>query len=118
MSDEYDPTNLRLQSDEDDRLKRKAKTLSKVEQSDFVWLMNDKRGRRFIWLMLERTGVFRTSFTGNSTTFFNEGQRNIGLLLLDMINTYAPEQYLTALQERKKEVEHTSRNSFDRNDSQ
>jgi hypothetical protein len=30
--------------------------------------------------------VFHTTFTGNSRTFFLEGERNIGLYLLAMMN--------------------------------
>ena len=35
--------------------------------------------------MLDATGVNSNSFTGNSTTFFNEGKRQVGLELLGRI---------------------------------
>ena len=36
--------------------------------------------------MLDATGINSNSFTGNSTTFFNEGKRQVGLELLSRIS--------------------------------
>jgi hypothetical protein len=62
--------------------KRKDESARDRELHDLRTLMQSIEGRRFIWRLLDRAGVFRTSFTGNSTTFFNEGQRNMGLIVL------------------------------------
>lgn len=67
--------------------------------NDFLWLMNDARGRRIVWAQLSECGVFRTSFTGNSTTFFNEGKRDVGLRILDRITKLCPEAYVTMTRE-------------------
>jgi len=67
-----------------------------------VWLMGNKRGRRIMWRLLEKTGVYRCSFTGNSTTFFNEGQRNVGLMLTAQIHEHAPDAYALMLKERRE----------------
>jgi hypothetical protein len=56
-----------------------------TELDDLRQLLNTKWGRRLVWRILEQTGQHRTSFTGNSTTFFNEGQRNVGLWLVDEV---------------------------------
>ena len=105
--EDYDPFDLKRRQDDEDRLKLKKKLLSKADNEAFVWLMNDRRGRRFVWMLLESTGVFRSSFTGNSTTFFNEGQRNVGLMVLSLINELAPNQYIIAMNERKLDFEST-----------
>ncbi len=118
MWDDYNPFDLRSQEEEEEKQKLKKKLVNKAEQEAFVWLMNDKRGRRFIWKLLERTGVFTSSFTGNSTTFFNEGQRNVGLFLMALINDYAPDQYIVAMKERKAELEQSRKQNFDRADQQ
>lgn len=44
-------------------------------------LVGNAAGQRFLWWLLEQTHVFQSSFTGNSTTFFLEGERNVGLKL-------------------------------------
>lgn len=52
------------------------------ELDDVAWLMSEDRGRRFMFRILELAMVYRSSFTGNSQTFFNEGRRIIGTTLL------------------------------------
>lgn len=56
-----------------------------------------------MWRVLEMAGVYRSSFTGNSTTFFNEGMRNIGLMLISEIHAVAPEGYAQMLKENKRD---------------
>jgi hypothetical protein len=77
---------------------------------DIKWLMGSRRGRRIVWRLLERTGVFRSSFTGNSETFFREGMRNVGLMLMAQINEACPEQYTQMVQEQR---ENANRNAGD-----
>lgn len=75
---------------------------ARQEAEDLKWLMADKRGRRFMWAMLERTGIYRSSFTGNSETFFREGQRNVGLALMDRLMSICPERYAEMIKEQKQ----------------
>ena len=64
--------------------------------------MGGKRGRRVVWSLLDRAGVFRSSFAGSSEqTAFNEGQRNIGLIYLDLILTHAPDAHSTMVDENR-----------------
>jgi hypothetical protein len=62
-------------------------------------------GRRILWWILDTAGVYRSSFTGNSTTFFNEGQRMIGLAVLGKIAEIKPEALILMMQESKKREE-------------
>lgn len=68
---------------------------------DLRWLMSDKRGRRVMWRVLEQAGVYRSSYTGDNTTFFNEGQRNMGLWLMDEITTHCLTEYTEMLKENR-----------------
>lgn len=47
--------------------------------------LSHKDGRKVLDDILSRTGVFRTTFTGNSKTFFLEGARSVGLQILEML---------------------------------
>jgi phosphoglycolate phosphatase-like HAD superfamily hydrolase len=77
-----------------------ARLANELEVADFKWLMDSQQGRRFAWRLLEQTGVYRSSFTGDSQTFFNEGQRNIGLKLIAQIHEITPDAYPLMLAER------------------
>ena len=70
-----------------------AKALRQVEANDVKWLMSNKQGRRFISRLIGEAGVYRTTFTGNSETFFKEGKRSFGLFLISEVVTHAPESY-------------------------
>jgi hypothetical protein len=68
--------------------------------NDLRFVMGSSQGRRFISHLIGITGVNRLSFTGNSETFFNEGQRNIGLMLDALSQKHCPKSYLQMLSER------------------
>lgn len=57
---------------------KRIERIQKAEQDDIRALMERPEFRRYLRRYLEITSVFRTTFTGNSETFFKEGQRSIG----------------------------------------
>lgn len=83
--------------------KDSQKRIRDKEVEDVKLIMSSREGRRFMWRMLEMCGVYRSSFTGNSETFFREGQRNIGLMLLADIHEHCPDGFTTMLKEQKRE---------------
>lgn len=51
-------------------------------------------GRRFIWKQLAEAGIFHASFTANSNqTAFQEGRRDRGLALLQLVNAADPDAF-------------------------
>lgn len=98
---QLDPTDIRSREKQEAARKEALRKTAEQEAADFKWLMSDKRGRRIVWGLLERAGVYRTSFTGNSETFFNEGKRNIGLVYVDLIHTHCAEKYNLMVSEQK-----------------
>ena len=82
--------------------KNKVALAREVLSNDIKWLMGNRQGRRIVWRQLDRAGVYRTSFGGNAdTTNFNEGQRNMGLMLIADIHAHAPEAYTQMLAESR-----------------
>lgn len=62
--------------------------------ADFKWLMSDRRGRRFMWRTLGHCRLFQPSLgPTDAITNYNEGQRNVGLLLLAQVNDLTPSLY-------------------------
>lgn len=56
-----------------------ADDFKRRDEEALWWLLNDERGRWFINRLLDKTCVVAKCFTGNSTTFYNEGRRDVGL---------------------------------------
>ncbi|MBF8177814.1 Bbp19 family protein [Herminiimonas contaminans] len=90
-------------SDESQVADRKKKELRGREREleDLRVVLSTKEGRRFYWKTLCDCGVFKSSFTGNSTTFFNEGKRDIGLKLLADLMEADAKKYLLMTEEAK-----------------
>lgn len=61
---------------------------------DLKSLLSSDWGRRFMWDLLDITGTYSRAFTGNSETFFREGQRSVGCFYLDLIQEKMPEYYV------------------------
>lgn len=82
----------------------KEKRAREQELSDLRAIMSHPTGRRTINRLLNFCGVFKLSYTGNSETFFKEGQRNVGLMLLTDVNECASDFYNDMINESKKEL--------------
>ncbi|MBP2652624.1 MAG: hypothetical protein H6Q73_193 [Firmicutes bacterium] len=66
----------------DDILKQQVATQLDVQNLyDLRALMDTQQGRRFFQWLLLKCGRNNTSFTRDSRTYFNEGMRNVALLL-------------------------------------
>lgn len=101
--EDRNPTDLNSQQREAREQARREKVAHDAKLANMRWLMSSEQGRRFMWDLLATAGVFRISFTGNSTTFFNEGMRNVGLLMQTLIMEACPELYLKMMLEAADE---------------
>lgn len=96
-----DPTDIRAIEAQQHQARERAEKLAEMDGADWQWLMAQKRGRRLVWRLLELTGLYRTSFTGNSETFFREGKRHVGLEIISKLTTYASDDYAKMFAESK-----------------
>jgi hypothetical protein len=71
----------------------RRKRLAERQHSDLRKVLGGPEGRRFVWRLMSEAGVFRSSFTGNSETFFREGKRNIGLMILGDVMVAQPDSF-------------------------
>jgi hypothetical protein len=82
---EYGWTAVDRLSRLDDEEAREQDEAWEYFQHDLELTFNTPHGRRVAYYLLSRLGLFRTSMTGNSLTFFNEGKRDAALLIMDLI---------------------------------
>lgn len=103
MSD-HDPLDLREQERARHDAEQLARNATEIEQGDVRWLMSSKRGRRIVWRLLDRAGVFRLSFNVDAMVMaFAEGNRNEGLHTLALLHDACPELYPVMLKEANSE---------------
>lgn len=86
---DFDEEEMRIQNE------RKKHDLEQREKDDIKFVMDSEQGRRVIWSLLEKGQVFGTCFNVDpNITAFNEGQRNLALVLFQRVMTHCPDQYL------------------------
>lgn len=71
---------------------------------DITRLMQDAGFRRFVWRLLEQAGIYHSSFRSDALQMARcEGRREQGLMLLDLISSITPEEYILTQQEAANE---------------
>ncbi|MCW1826504.1 hypothetical protein OLZ31_06520 [Enterobacter asburiae] len=85
-------------------LEAKQELLAQRDIEDIQFVMGSEQGRRVIWSLLEKGQVFGTCFNVDpNITAFNEGQRNLALVLFQRVMTHCPDQYLKMAAEAGEE---------------
>lgn len=76
-------------------LDAKQQLLAQRDIDDIQFVMGSEQGRRVIWSLLEKCQVFGACFNVDPhITAFNEGQRNLALVLFQRVMAHCPDQYL------------------------
>lgn len=96
MKDPLDPYDI---DEAKSKLDDKAKERRLQIEDDFRFIMRSKQGRRFLWRLLDRTGVYRTTFRPNSEMAFLEGVRSVGVSVLTDMHRLALNESLLMMQE-------------------
>lgn len=74
------------------------------EIDDIRFLLSTEQGRRFYWRYLSVCGIYQQSADNSgSWTYFKEGQRSIGLILMNDLMEADTEAYVKMIKESKKE---------------
>lgn len=102
MAAAYDPTDLPAEQARTAEEDKAAELRRAQEAADWQFILGDARGRRIVWDLLARAGVFKVSFVPDPyQTAFAEGGRNLGLTVLAKISEHAPASYLLMQNEAK-----------------
>jgi len=73
------------------------------ESDDLKWLMSSKQGRRFMWRLLSKAHISRSSFVAPNamTVSFLEGERNIGAYFQGQVLNDCPNRYIEMIKEHQ-----------------
>lgn len=72
-----------------------------IINEDLKFILATPQGRRYLHDLLDFCGLYRTSMTGSSETFFREGMRSTGLKILSDIAEADQDAYLKMMTETK-----------------
>ena len=110
--DRYNPTDTTaLDRMERDR-KVRARQADLVLTGDIRRVMAIREGRRFVHALLQDAHVWQTCFDQNALQMARmEGERNVGLKLLALLQTACPERILEMLKEEQSNERSDSRSN-------
>lgn len=78
-----------------------AKRREKADRDILTGLMSSPDGRAWLWSLLAQCHIYQTSFDPDPhVAAFKEGERNIGLWLVQAINRTCPDLMIQAMKER------------------
>jgi hypothetical protein len=85
---------------------------AEAERDELLWLMSDKRGRRFMWRLLTRAGIYQTSFTGDAlSSAFKEGKKQEGLHQTTLVTKHCLQRFIEMQQEARTNERRTDRST-------
>jgi hypothetical protein len=71
----------------------RAERIESAQLKDLRELMDSPAFRRYLKRYLSICSVFKTTFTGNSETFFKEGQRPVGTTMFGELMQACPQRF-------------------------
>ncbi len=89
--------------------KKRQEEAVKQADDDFVSIASFPAGQRFLWNLMARCHVFSTSFEPSSRIYFNEGERAVGLTILQGLNRLCPDRYLEMVQAQATRIKNEQR---------
>ncbi len=101
---DYDPFNSLENQERGEQADAQRKFRERQEKEDIQWLMGSKRGRRVVYGLLDRAGVFRSVFDTDALKMaFSEGLRNEGLRITLLVNAHCSDRWTVMIRESEKE---------------
>lgn len=92
------PTDIVALAQEAERREEIERSAADKFGEDFKKVVATEEGRRVLCWLLGQAGVFRLSYAGEAeSTFFREGQRNIGLAVVAQIEAHTPDRFIDIL---------------------
>jgi len=94
------PTDLRAADQREAARKKRLRWEAETEDKDFVWLMQEPRGRCFVWRLLRDSGFGADPFSANTSVMSNQvGKQSVGRKLFAMASRLCPDLWLKMTEE-------------------
>lgn len=87
-------------SEEEIRAAEEARNAALTEAADMSWLMDNQRGRRIAWRLLDRSGVNADGFSTDAGVMaYVAGKRSVGLAFQALVLGTGLDSYTQMLRE-------------------
>ena len=97
---------------------RRAQLDAETERDELLWLMSDKRGRRFMHRLLTRAGIYQTSFSSDAPYMaFREGMKQEGLHQMTLLTKHCLQRFIEMQQEARTNERRNDRSTSSRTDA-
>ena len=84
---------------------KRAKLFNRQRMEFIRTSLTTEQGRRFFWNILEVCHIFQLSYAGDEVNvIFREGERSIGLYILNDIMAICPEKFVEMMQEHNAPI--------------
>ena len=104
MTGEFDPPDLEGNALAEKERQDEELTGLAIWESNVRWLMGNKRGRAFVFTILEDAKVFHSIFNSNALQMAHAaGQKDFAFRLLDVVNRRCPDHYTKMMQEHHED---------------
>jgi len=87
-----DPYSQEKQKAKGEAQQKRIEQVELAKKYKRLFLESGEEGKEVLQDLFSRCHVFNSTMTGNSWTYFREGERNIGLQLLEMLDIGKYEQ--------------------------
>jgi len=102
VTTEHDPYVDTEQSENSALRTSLSELQSETDDKGFVWLLNGKRGRRFVYRILAEAKIMHPSFSPNAMQMAKqEGEKAIGYWIFSEIQRLCPASYQVMMQENQ-----------------
>lgn len=99
MARDIDPQDLIALDKAQAATAEAQRLVRQLEVEDFKWLMGNTQGRRFMWRLLSKAGLFQCALREPNEQAFFEGMRNLGLVFWTDLHELCPEKYNVMVKE-------------------
>lgn len=90
----FTPDEERYLSGLDGQEREQAEAAINELRNHFTNVLQSDSGRAVLWWLLSQCKVFSGTMTGNAWSNYNEGQRSIGLMLINEVVAADPKQWI------------------------
>ena len=83
------------------RAAKKEDQIKREQENDVRYMLNDRRGRRFVWRMLTHAGVYNSIWVQSAEIHYKAGKQDFGHWLMAQVLEASEDAYTLMVKENR-----------------